>query len=128
MAIHAELKNTVSGVVRIEKAIETTSADLNAIKSISGDVAAMRTELELLRSGLNFRGSMLNRQSDMDRGHLEVKLDTLEEYVEKITSTGGRTTEQEIWEIVWDFLEAYSVVGDQLFILGSTPTNDLLTA
>ena len=111
----------MSGVVRIEKVMETTSADLNAIKSITGDVAAMRTELELLRSGLTFTSSMLNRQSDMDRGHLEIKLDTLEEYLEKIRSTGGRTTDQKRWEMVWDFLEAYRVFGDQLFILGSQP-------
>jgi hypothetical protein len=42
----------------------------------------------------------------------------LEEYLDKIKSTGGFTTSQETWEIVWDFLEAYRVVGDQLFISG----------
>jgi hypothetical protein len=116
MAAQNDLKNTFSGVVRIEKAMETTGADLNVI---TGDVAAMRTELQLLRSGLNFTSSMLNRQSDMDRGNLEIKLDTLGEFLEKIRSTGGRTTDLERWEIIWDFLEVYRVVGDQLFILGS---------
>jgi hypothetical protein len=119
MTVQNDVKNTFSGVARIEKAMETTSADLKAIKSITGDVAAMRTELELLRSGLNFKNSMLNRQSDMDRGHLEIKLDTLGEFLEKIRSTGGRITDLERWEILMDFLEVYRVVGDQLFILGS---------
>jgi hypothetical protein len=115
-----DLKETVSGVVRIENAIsETTSAGLHSMKSITGEVADVRRELALLRSSLNFTDSMLNRQSDMDRGQMGIKLDTMDEYLSKTKSTGGHTTDQEMWEMVWDFIEAYRVVGDELFISGS---------
>jgi hypothetical protein len=109
------LKDTVSTVRRIETAIGNASYDLGSIQSITEDVATMRRELQLFRSGLNVTNVTLQRRPEILGGQMEIKLHTLEKYLLQIRTTGGYVTDEELWEMAWDYVEAYKVVGPLLF-------------
>jgi hypothetical protein len=125
--IQSNLKDTASGVRRIERAIETASNDLYAVRSITEDVATMRRELQLLRSGLNFTNVTIRRRHEISSGQMEIKLHTMGEYLEQIKTTGGYATREEIWEMIWDCIEAYRVVGTLLWASGCKCCEILLT-
>jgi hypothetical protein len=112
--MQTDLKDIVSTVRRIESAIGNTSNDLGSIRLITEDVATMRRELQLLRSGLNVTNVTIRRRPEILGGHMEIKLHTLEEYLSQIR-TEGYVTKEEIWEMAWDYVEAYKVVGPLLF-------------
>lgn len=74
----------------------------------------MRRELQLLRSGLNVNNVTIQRRPEIPSGQMEIKLHTLAEYITQIRITGGHVTYDEIWEMAWDFVEAYKAVGPLL--------------
>ena len=53
----------------------------------------------------------LNRHSDMDRAQIEIRLDTPNEYLQKLRESGGCLSDLELWELVWDFTEIYRELG-----------------
>ena len=55
----------------------------------------------------------LNKASNMDRGQIKMEQFTLREYFVKLRDEKAYSTDQDVWDIVWDCLSVYQLYGDK---------------
>lgn len=68
-------------------------------------------EVQSLRAEFGFHALRGLGYDAMDRGTLDIKLNTLNEYLQKLRSTGSLLSDLEVWELAWDFIEIYRAFG-----------------
>jgi hypothetical protein len=79
-----------------------------------GIESMLRTVTQVVRSlrgEFGFRVLRTIGDDAMDRGMLDIKLDTLNEYLYKLRSAGSLLSDLETWELAWDFIEIYRAFG-----------------
>jgi hypothetical protein len=101
------LSETVAAVRRVEEQVRRTRSELQVIKGFPGDLTEIRKELKFINSSLKLSAhASLERRSNLDRADLEIKGETVESYFRRLYSSGGAPSEQDLWELIWDFLQA----------------------
>jgi hypothetical protein len=85
---------------------------VTAMIEVPERLADIKKEIALLRSSLQFPViDPISRGSAIEVPVFEIKMDTAEEYLRRVRQSGSFTTDQDIWELVWDYLEFYRTYG-----------------
>ena len=100
------MDNATTMIQRATKQMESTNLRLESLShEMMKEIRALRVQSVCPAIGL------ISRKSDMDRARIDLKLDSLNEYLSKLRSGGGTLSDLEIWELAWDFVEIYREFG-----------------
>jgi hypothetical protein len=104
--LQSTVGKTATAIGEVKGQIERTNSAIEAFaRDVLKEVQALRQQSTYPVLGV------IDRTSNLDRARLDVKLDTLNEYLHKLRASDGVLGDLEIWELAWDFLEIYRQFG-----------------